>query len=218
MCHWAIINLKRGTHAGQKILEPASYDLLWKPWFKIGGEDSDNAVGLSWFLGSHRGEKTISHGGGDMGFNTYLILLPEKASAVVVLCNYIPAPIRYLGEAALDVLLGFEPEGFKPPVSVPVLRTLSEKGREEAVAVWNSLQQEHAEEYDFGPRQFYNMAAMSIALDRIEDGEEVIRLLLDILPEEIMKSSRGFIVNYLKDDPDNRTALRMLEVLDESEF
>jgi CubicO group peptidase (beta-lactamase class C family) len=215
MCHWAIINMKRGTHAGQKILEPASYDLLWKPWFKIGGEDSDNAVGLSWFIGSHRGEKTISHGGGDTGFNTYLILLPERSSAVVVLCNYIPAPIRYLSEAAVDILLGFEPEDYKPPASLPVLRALSEKGREEAVAVWNSLNQEHAEDYDFGRQQFYNLAGVSITLDRVEDGEEIMRLLLEILPEDTMKLSRGFIKNYLKDHPENRTAIRMLEILDE---
>ncbi|MGD8536389.1 MAG: serine hydrolase domain-containing protein [Candidatus Aminicenantes bacterium] len=215
MCNWAIINMKRGTHSGQKILEPSSYDLLWKPWFKIGGKDSDDAVGLSWFLGSHRGEKTVSHGGGDTGFNTYLILLPERSSAVVVLCNYIPAPIRYLGEAALDMLLGFEPEGFKPPASLPVLRALSEKGREEAVAVWNSLHQENAEDYNFSQQQFYNMAAMSIALDRVEDGEAVMRLLLEILPEEAMKPARGYIVNYLKNNPDNHTAIRMLEILDE---
>jgi CubicO group peptidase (beta-lactamase class C family) len=215
MCNWAIINMKRGTHEGQKILEPSSYDLLWKPWFKIGGEDSDNAVGLSWFLGSHRGEKSISHGGGDTGFNTFLILLPERSSAVVVLCNYIPAPIRYLGEAALDMLLGFESKGFKPPVSVPVLRALSEQGREEAVALWNSLNQEHAEDYNFGQQQFYNMAAMSIMLDRVEDGEAVIRFLLEILPEEAMKPARGFIENYLKDNPDNHAATRMLEILDE---
>jgi CubicO group peptidase (beta-lactamase class C family) len=216
MCNWAIMNMKRGSRSGQKILEPSSYDLLWKPWFKIGGEESEDAVGLSWFLGSHRGEKTISHGGGDTGFNTYLTLLPERSSAVVVLCNYIPAPIRYLGEAALDVMLGFESEGLKPLVSVPVLRELSEKGREEAVAVWNSLNQEHAEDYDFGQQQFYNMARVSVMLDRAEDGEAVIRLLLEILPEEAMKQARGFIVNYLKDNPDNHTAIRMLEILDEN--
>jgi len=216
MCHWAIINMKRGSHAGQKILEPESYALLWKPWFKIGRADSDNALGLSWFLGSQRGERTISHGGGDTGFNSFLILMPERSSAVVVLCNYIPAPVRYLGESALDMLLGFEPGGFKPPVSVPVLGALSEKGREGAVAAWNSLNQEHAEDYDFGQRQFYNMAAMAIMLDRVEDGEAVIRLLTEILPEEAMRPTRGIIENYLKNNPDNRTGLRMLEILDEN--
>jgi CubicO group peptidase (beta-lactamase class C family) len=215
MCNWAIMNMKRGTHAGQQILEPTSYDLLWKPWFKIGGKDSDDAVGLSWFLGSHRGEKTISHGGGDTGFNSYLILVPEKSSAVVVLCNYIPAPIRYLGEASLDMVLGHEPMGFMPPVSVPVLRALSEKGLEEAVALWNSLNQEHAEDYNFSQQQFFNMARVSVMLDRVEDGEAVVRLLLEILPEKAMKPARRFIANYLEDNPGNRTAIRMLEILDE---
>jgi CubicO group peptidase (beta-lactamase class C family) len=216
MCHWAIINMERGSHAGLKILEPESYALLWKPWFKIGRADSDNALGLSWFLGSQRGERTISHGGGDTGFNSFLILMPERSSAVVVLCNYIPAPVRYLGESALDMLLGFEPGGSKPPASVPVLRVLHEKGREEAVAAWNSLNQEHAEDYDFGQRQFYNMAAMAIMLDRVEDGEAVIRLLTEILPNEAMRPARGIIENYLKNNPDNRTGLRMLEILDEN--
>lgn len=30
-----------------------------------------------------------------------------------------------------------------------------------------------------------------------------------------MKPARGYIVNYLKNNPDNRAAVRMLEILDE---
>lgn len=215
MCNWAIINLKRGAHAGQKILKPESYDLLWKPWFKTGRGGSDNAVGLSWFLESYRGEKAVGHGGGDIGFNSYIILLPERSAAVVVLCNYLPAPIRYLAEAALDVLLGFESEDYNPPASIPMLKTFSEKGREEAVAVWNTLKREHAGDYDFSRPQLYNMAAMAVVMDRVEDGEEVLRLLLEILPEQAVRPIRARIKSYLRNDPDNRTALRMLEVLDE---
>lgn len=59
------------------------------------------------------------------------------------------------------------------------------------------------------------MVRVSIMLDRVEDGEAVIRLLLEIVPEEAMKPARGFIKNYLKDNPDNRAATRMLEILDE---
>lgn len=215
MCRWAIINMNRGTLEGRKILGPESYDLLWKPWFPIGKKDSGEALGLSWFIGEHRGEKTVSHGGGDTGFNTYLTILPERSMAVVVLCNYIPAPVGYLSEAALDILLGFEPKGFKPPASVPVLRALEEKGRDEAVAVWESLRREHAEEYEFGQQQFFYMAAMAIELERVEDGEEVIRLVRELLPEQAMMPARGFIANFLKNNPDNLAAARMLEVLDE---
>ncbi len=214
MCRWAIINMNHGTMDGQKILEPESYDLLWKSWFKVGDEESGRAVGLSWFLGEHRGEQTVGHGGGDTGFNTYLTLLPDKSMAVIVLCNYMPAPVKALCDAALDILLGFEPEDTKPPASVSVLKALAKDGHEEAVRVWKSLQEDHGEEYNFGQQQLFYMAAMSIELDRVEDGERVIRLLQDILPVQAMMPARGFIANYLKGNPENRAAARMLEVLD----
>ncbi len=215
MCRWAIINMNRGTFNNQKILEAESYDLLWKPWFKIGDEESGRAVGLSWFLGKHREEKTVSHGGGDTGFNTYLTLLPERSMAVIVLCNYIPAPIKNLCDAALDFMLGFEPQILKPPASVPVLKALAAHGQEEAVRVWESLQEDHSEDYDFNQQQFFYMAAMSLELDRVDDGEEVIRLLQEMLPDKGLRPARGFIANYLKTNPENRAAARMLEILDE---
>ena len=64
------------------ILENASYDLLWKPWHTFA---EDNSIGLSWYLGKYRGEATIGHGGGDTGFNTNFVLLPEKSMALIVL-------------------------------------------------------------------------------------------------------------------------------------
>jgi hypothetical protein len=66
-------------------------------------------VGLSWFFGEYRGEKIIEHGGGDTGFRTHFVMLPDKRAAVVVLCNLIPAPVDKITYAALDFLLGYEP-------------------------------------------------------------------------------------------------------------
>jgi CubicO group peptidase (beta-lactamase class C family) len=106
MCRWAMINLNRGTLEDQKILASNSYDQLWKPWFRTGEKSH---VGLSWFIGEYRGEKTIGHGGGDTGFSTDFVMLPEKSMAVVVMCNLNPAPVGQISEAALDVLLGHDP-------------------------------------------------------------------------------------------------------------
>ncbi len=71
MCNWAMINMNRGSHNGNKILEAESYDVLWRPWFETG---ENSSVGLSWFLDEFRGEKAVSHGGGDTGFNTFFIM------------------------------------------------------------------------------------------------------------------------------------------------
>ena len=106
MCNWAITNLNRGNFQGNKILSPSSYELLWKPWAEISESEQ---VGLSWFLGEYRGERIIEHGGGDTGFRTHFVMLPDQRAAVVVLCNSIPAPVEEIAHSALDIILGYEP-------------------------------------------------------------------------------------------------------------
>ena len=123
MCYWAIVNLNRGQFRGSRILSPSSYDLLWQPRAQAG---EGRQVGLSWFLGEYRGEKTVEHGGGDIGFNTYFVMLPDKRAAVAVLCNLIPAPVEKIAHSALDILLGYEPP---PSLPMPVSWSARHWGR-----------------------------------------------------------------------------------------
>jgi len=124
MCNWAITNLSRGSFKGQQILNSTSYDILWKPWAEIG---EGQQVALSWFLGEYRGEKTIQHGGGDTGFSTYLIMLPEKLAAVVILCNYNPGPVKKIAHSALDIILGHKPGHIPPYANIMVCKTLEDR-------------------------------------------------------------------------------------------
>jgi CubicO group peptidase (beta-lactamase class C family) len=214
MCSWAIINMNRGTFKGEKILDPASYDKLWEPMVKTGGSGIRQSVGLSWFIGEYRGEKAIGHGGGDVGFNTMLIMLPEKTIAVVVLCNFIPAPVEEVSLAALDIVLGSEPRELKPPASVRVLRTLGERGVEAAVQEWNSLKQDYPEKYDFGEQQFLNPAGMAVELDSVEDAEDIMRLCLELLSETSLNFAAGYVKRYLKTHPENKAAAVILEMFE----
>ncbi|UCC39731.1 MAG: beta-lactamase family protein [Candidatus Aminicenantes bacterium] len=213
MCNWAITNINRGTFQKNQILKSSSYDVLWKPWTQTGRKGIGQSVGLSWFLGEYKGEKTVGHGGGDVGFNTNFIMLPEKSMAVVVLCNFIPAPVSYISDAALDILHGYEPRGFTPPASIRVGKTLAEKGPEAAVKQWNSMKEEHAAEYDFNPRQYYRLVGPTLELNRAEDVKKLIQLCLKILPEHDMKNITRVITSYVKRHPDNKAGPAALEIL-----
>ncbi|MFC2166264.1 serine hydrolase, partial [Acidobacteriota bacterium] len=185
---------------------------LWKPWFKTGAGETRDSVGLSWFLGEYRDEKSVGHGGGDEGFNTYLVILPEKSMAVIVLCNYIPAPVSYISNAALDILLGFEPEDFTPPATIPIGKTLAEKGVDAAVAQWNSLKDEEPSEYLVNPRHFYFLMRSVLELDRVEDAKKLGLFCLEILPEPDIKNVIGIVKSHLKRNPDSKAGPAVMEI------
>ena len=109
MCHWAITNLNRGILNGKRILKSSSYELLWNPGLET--ECGPRCIGLSWFLDRHRDQPIRIHTGGDTGYQSVLILLPDQSAGVVTMSNMsglrVVAPIAF---AVLDVVLGHEPE------------------------------------------------------------------------------------------------------------
>lgn len=214
MCSWAVINMNRGILGKQKILDPSSYEELWAPKALTGARGMNKSVGLSWFIGERSGEKTISHGGGDIGFNTSFVMMPEKEIAVVVLCNFSPAPASELSSAALDIVLGLKPQELKPPASVPVLRTLADKGVEAAIEKWNILKRDFPEKYDFQEQHFINPAGMAITLDRVEDAENLAKLCLALLSEPSLNFSTRYIDSYLNTHPENKAAAAMREIME----
>jgi CubicO group peptidase (beta-lactamase class C family) len=206
MCNWAITNLNRGHFRGRQILSPSSYDMLWKPQADA---SEGKQVGLSWFLGECRGEKTIEHGGGDTGFRSHFVMLPDKRSAVVVLCNMAPAPVQRIAYSALDILLGYDPDPIIPYASIPVLKKLNEAGLEAAVVQWNTLKSDHPLEYDFSGSQFDNLDN-AMSLDRITEAEKIAHLCARVLPEPDLKIIENDFGSY-----QNRVAKAILRAVRE---
>lgn len=105
MCRWALANLNHGTLDGTRILQPATYDLLFKRYRET---EAGNAVGLSWFHADYKGYRRISHGGGDTGYASYFALFPDQQAAVAVMANndWELFDIGPIIDQAADVVLG----------------------------------------------------------------------------------------------------------------
>jgi len=86
MVNWMLVNLNRGELRGTRILRSESYDLLWEATTETGGDGA--RVGLSWFLSEFQGHRTVGHGGGDTGFRSYILLMPDDGIGVVVASNW----------------------------------------------------------------------------------------------------------------------------------
>jgi CubicO group peptidase (beta-lactamase class C family) len=106
MSRWAIANLNKGELGGKRILEESSYELLWKPAMEVGGS-SERHVGLSWFLSETKGHQTVGHSGGDTGYGTNFVLVPNEGIAVIVLSNYSGSgsPVGEVTRVALELAL-----------------------------------------------------------------------------------------------------------------
>jgi CubicO group peptidase (beta-lactamase class C family) len=211
MCNWAITNMNHGIFNERKILEPESYDVLWYPWFEF---EKENHIGLSWFINKYKGEKAIGHSGGDIGFTTNLIMLPDKSMAVVVMSNQSPAPVEDVTNAALDIMLDLEPVQVSAPASIPVSQELKENGLDAAVAMWDSLYANHAESYNFDPQHFSGLYA-ALYMDQVKEAETLTRLCLGIFPEEIINYITEETEAYHQNNPNNMAAQAMLKILQE---
>jgi CubicO group peptidase (beta-lactamase class C family) len=109
MSRWALANLNHGEWNGKRILKPETLDMMWKPVANVGMRGSSK-VGISWFLQEDGGHRFVLHSGGDVGFESLLILAPDDKIAVVAMGNY-SGNNSYVGEltvAAMKLMIGFD--------------------------------------------------------------------------------------------------------------
>jgi CubicO group peptidase (beta-lactamase class C family) len=103
MVNWLLVNLARGELKGQRILPRESYDLLWEPTTDTAFDGM--RVGLSWFLSDLEGHSVVSHGGGDTGFRSFVLLMPEDGIGVVIASNWERTDTRTLANEIAGLVL-----------------------------------------------------------------------------------------------------------------
>lgn len=225
MSRWAIANMNRGELDGKRILKSSTYDLMWKP----AGEQFQQ-VGISWFLAKYKDHAVVTHSGGDTGFVSNLILLPEKNIAVVMMSNYDRAPLRAISNAALDVTLGLKPEPIviKTNIDRVLFKTISTEGLEAAVKQYYELKKNEPQAYEFAERFLNILGYNLINQGKLKEAIRVLQLNVEAYPQSsnvydslgeaymLNGDKAPAIENYeksLKLDPANTNAVEMLKKL-----
>lgn len=98
MTRWMLVNLNRGELDGRRILREESYDLLWT-------STTDHKIGLSWFLDAEADARRIMHGGSDLGFCSYVVLLPDEGIGVVLASNWQETDVEEIIFGIVDLIL-----------------------------------------------------------------------------------------------------------------
>ena len=229
MCHWGITCLNRGSYLGQSILSPASYDLMWTPVAKGGTPPSMyEEMGLGWTLGHYRGEKTVSHGGVGFGWTDFLLILPEKNCAAVVLCNEESDAHIQAIRAIADTLLGQKPQANAVSWMVPISRALAEGGIDAAYARYAELKDSGRQEYYFDEDDLVSLALQLLMAKKLDLAIEVLGLNIHVYPGHIesylararlylqkgeLAQAKESLLKALAIEPDSATAARLLEMV-----
>ena len=108
MSHWAMANLNGGELDGRRILKRETLDTMWRPVI----DAPTSKVGLSWFTKEDRGHRFVLHAGGDVGFESLLVLAPDDSFAVIGMINRgddAATPLNGFVNAAVRIMLGRDP-------------------------------------------------------------------------------------------------------------
>ena len=230
MSNWAIVNINKGKINNHRILSRTSYDIMFKPLVNIPEGDYENAdsIGLSWFIKNFKGNKVFYHGGGDIGFRSYIAIIPEKSIGVVIASNYGGTPNREVAFGILDIMLGFEPQMPKIPIQKIMLNHILERNVSVAIEEYYALKINGTQQYLFGEWMLNSLGYYLLNINRVNDAITIFSLNVkefpdyangyDSLGEAYMKTGQTelAIKNYEKSlelNPDNENAQKMLDKL-----
>jgi CubicO group peptidase (beta-lactamase class C family) len=230
MCNWAIANMNAGVFKENRILDSSSYKLLFEPQTKI---NESRSIGLSWFIDQYREIKTVSHGGGDLGFRSYIIMLPEKSLAVIAASNFDATPMNDIVFSVIDIMLGFEPQQPKISILMTLGKTISTSGVQKAIAQYREFKSLQPDTYNFSEAQLNILGYQLIDNERLDDAIEIFKLNLEMFPEAyntydslaeaymISGNKELAIKNYKKSielNPNNSNGIKMLQRLQSNNY
>jgi CubicO group peptidase (beta-lactamase class C family) len=222
MCRWMVAHFEpaEGSDGQWARLDSALLELMWKPVMPVERLPWMDSVGLSWFVGSYRGYRTVSHAGSDPGFGPRLVMVPELRTGVVVLANSNNIPASDIAAAALDVALADVPLSAKPggmidlrafPRSVvgPVAEVLRASGPEAAKVEFHRLAAVEPAEFDLDDDGFVDATWGAIDLHRPSLVWPLLRVWTDLRPDSSDAWTMTGCAHQLDGDLDlARTALR----------
>lgn len=230
MCHWGMTCLNKGSHLGQSILSPASYDMMWTPVVAQGysrpGMYED--MGLGWNLGHYRDVKTVSHGGMGFGWADFLLILPEKNCAATILCNEESFARTRIIWAIADTLLGQKPQANAVSWMVPISQAMTQGGILAAYARYDEIKASGTDEYYFDRDDLLNLSIQLMSAKKPDLAIDVLGLNIHVFPEYVESYTRRAknhlqkgeftqaeesLLIALSIEPDNPTVVELLETV-----
>jgi len=177
MSRWAMANIGRGTLEGKRILDAASYDIMWEPAVK-----ADNPVGISWLIEDIGPFRMLSHGGGDPGFRTEFYIVPDRSIGVVVMANAWEDQINPVAMRAINILLERDDPDWFTFFHGCLWKSIRKDGVDATLGLCRQLIGQHGKEL-FHPAILNQHGRRLDELGKLEDAAKLFELNVELYPD-----------------------------------
>lgn len=207
-----------------KLVSNESKEKIFRPYM--------NNYGYGWGIREQEfgGEKkkVISHSGGIFGFNTLILRYTDDKNLIVLLCNVLPGELNGLSKGIANILYNQPYDMPKRSLAEILMKTIIEKGIEEAVEDFN-IKKENKAEYVIREDEMNMLGYQFLQTGKTKEALEVFRLNTEAFPESynvwdsyaeaFMKSGdKENAIKYYKKsleiNPDNASGIKALKELE----
>ncbi|HEY0741070.1 MAG TPA: serine hydrolase, partial [Chryseosolibacter sp.] len=137
MTHYAFAHLNRGEYNGKRILSDSIYNRWWTNTINMKDKAS---IGFAWWLSERNGTKLVTHSGGDTGFRSMFMLVPEKNIGIMLVGNYELIRSFDLAAALLDIMMDIEPKPVRRQIGFAFGEIMKSEGIDAARAFFTKTQ------------------------------------------------------------------------------
>jgi len=102
MLKWVQLWIDKGDFKGKRIFSEDAFKTITTEKIKQ-SMSSDDGYGFGWNIGYEDGRKVLAHGGGMPGLKSFITIMPEQKTAIVILTNR----LTYFNEELADVITDF---------------------------------------------------------------------------------------------------------------
>lgn len=102
MLKWLQVWINEGTYNGKQLFSKNTFKTITTNKIML-SDKSDDGYGFGWNIGFDNGKKIISHGGGLPGYKSFVTVIPECKTGIIILTN----KITYLNEELTDVVINY---------------------------------------------------------------------------------------------------------------
>ena len=162
----------------EALISQDSRDEAFSPAILNNGDTT--SYGFGWVIDkSPTGKKVVTHGGGWVGFGTYIYREIEENNCIIFLTNN---STRYFMSVIdpLKNILHSQPYEL-PEISISELigKVVMNEGVDVAIDQYKKVKSDKPDEFDFSEDQLNNLGYQLLGLDQVDDAVEIFRLNLE---------------------------------------